>query len=556
MSLLPGFDMRRLQDFMKFVSGRTKPWDVQRPWPATQPPLAVPVKAPVEIIRPQGKLLQFRNNFNGAASHLDRAAIKGYLKAAFTGAALNTAAKLTLSAAIRSTDFTMGGASAIAGGVTGIWDDVRADFRQARTNALPGHAPLGRAQAVKQVWAQHRAKYGKKFALGAASGFAGAWGMDIAFDNADVLKGWYESCTTWIGDRLKEWTPPALRDFTIGLSAWFGERYTDIREKCTALKNWLLPKSPANDFTAPLRKKMSPLPDMGLPSAVESLELPEQTPAPPAAEIVEDQPAPGIVEEISEEPPPAELTPKQQLAALLDTSEPGTRLDDTVYSAIKGKAWAQNELIDGLYNGRYGFEKNRELAVKLAAEWSAPIKEQLVAHGAGSLSEGQKQLLLNLAYIEYNPANAALGIAHNPQDALDIIAKLERSWTGAPELAQQFADANDVITETEISPVNAEVASEIAPETPETLSCRAQQNPPGTPERFDIACDPFKGKLKPGDTISLGIDFSNGVHNAYTLDVGPAVIKTSNEEYLEQALFSVLSQAQPPETTPILTASQ
>lgn len=538
--------MEHLLNFMKFVGRRSPSWGgtwsviPREPGPVKTPP-EVPVEAPVKITRPPGKVIQFPRSFNEAASHFDRAAFKGYLKAAFTGAAMNTAAKLALSTAIRSTDVTMGGASALAGGVRSIWDDVKwsdikDDYHRALTNALPGHTPLTKMQAAKIIAAQTFIKHRKKFALGAASGFAGAWGADLLLDHLDV------------GEKLKEFAQP-LRDFTTGIGAWFSERYNDLKEKCIDLKNYLFPGPPANELTLP-GEKISPLPSIGLPSAAESLELPEHTPAPPVSEIIDNQPTPEIVQETTEELPQAELTPQQQLAALLDISMPGTPQDDTIYAAIKGKSWAQNDLIDGLYNGRFGFEENRELAAALTAEWSAPIREQLAARGADSLSEGQKRTLLNFAFMEHNSGNA--------QDALGIVKQLGRSWPGAPELAEQFSS----VTEASLEPENTEIladtkpAPEIAVGTPETISCHAQQNPPGIEERYDVACDPFESKLKPGDTINLDVNFNNGAKDMYTLDVGPSAAGTSNEKYLENALYSVLREVQPPETTPILTASQ
>ncbi len=566
--------MLLMKKIMALVSKTPQAWEVHRPQPATIPS-SRSTKAPVKITRPLGRLIHFpdiiKNN-----SYIDPSSIKGYLKTAFTvaagSAALNTAAKYALTTSIRSMDITMGGGSAVAGGLVSAYNEARKDYKSACENTLPGNKPLDFKDAVKLIWAQHRAKYGKKFLAGAAGGFAGAWGADLAFDNLDTLKEWGGSCSTWIGERWREWAPPSLQTFTVGLGAWLSEKYVDLREKLTDIKDrvmasfdsqkqlFSLPEErPALPLSPP--EPLGPIPE----SLIQTLEIP---PPPVAVEAIEEmvitQDAPTQknteipVTELTPEPeiteiPITDLTPRQQLAAFLDTSLHGTRPDYVVTKALQGTAWAQNEAIDGLYNGRFGFTQNRELAVKLAAEMSEPIKERLAAFGADNLLSSEKELLLKLAFMENNPANAAFGITHSPQDARDIVAKLGQSWYGAPELVpeltEEFAVVNDVDP-----PIEENFTAEQIAEMPEVMSCTAHQNPDGVLPQFEVACQPADAELNPGAVIGLDVE-SGGNHTPYKILVTEEALGKSKKKYLGSAFSSLLENMEEP-TAPTLTTAR
>lgn len=85
-------------------------------------------------------------------------------------------------------------------------------------------------------------------------------------------------------------------------------------------------------------------------------------------------------------------------------------MDEAVYYALKGKTWAMNDVIDGLYNGRNGFPKDPALAATLIQEFTAPLEGKPLAE----LSKANQDLLLKLAYMQFNPEHGKLGVEFNP----------------------------------------------------------------------------------------------------------------------------------------------
>ncbi len=535
-----------------------------RPAELRQQPLRVVNGAPPAakkippVIKPRaraGRLIEFPDIGNQATK-------KGYLTSSFLkgvllGGGAYMAAKYAVKSSIRSMDLTMGVGSALAGGAVSVGIDMLRDFNAARKNPLLGKKTLDAKGALKHIWQQNSRIYTKKFVVGTVGGLAGAWGVDWMIENPDTIKEWFKSGkewaepgTTWISDRWKEWAPQPLRDLTAGLGAWLGEKYAGLREKWTDIKDRVMTSFGSQTQAPSLPEDLPALPLFHPPlgtipeSMIQSLEIP----APPAPieaieEIVTTEAAPQEIIEITD----IELTPTQQFAAILDTSEPGSRPDYIVTKALQGTAWAQNEAIDGLYNGRFGFAQNRELAVKLAAEMAEPIKERLAALGPESLLEGEKKLLLNHAFMEHN-------IGHNPEGARDIVAKLGQSWYGAPELAPQlaeeFADAGDPAPLIEENFTPQQIA-----EMPDLISCTAGQNPADMSSAFEVACQPADARLKPGDAFSLTIK-SGGEPKILKAVIGDEILKTSPQEYLGEKISSLLEAVrEEPEPTPALVAA-
>ncbi|MCE7886956.1 MAG: hypothetical protein DYH13_05560 [Alphaproteobacteria bacterium PRO2] len=445
---------------------------------------------------------------------------KGFLKRAFApvaalgaGFALTAAFKLAVSTSIRATDVSMGLGSAVTGGITALAVEAIKDYRDVKKK----DSSLRLGQISKQIIAQHYKKYGIKTAMGFGAGFAGAWGADLLFDNFDI------------GEKLKEQTQP-WKNFTAGLSerwaafkndfslskskisAWISERWADI-------KNAFPPKSVSWQKITPSASAPLPMPS---PSAI-----PELSPAGIEPELSSS--GSNTIAERTSEPAEiavTELTPRQQLAELLDKSRPGSDMDKAVYHALQGKPSAMNRVVDGLYNERGGFTKDRKLAATLIQEFTAPLEGKPLAE----LSRAQQDLLLKLAYMQFNPEHAKLGVEFNPLHSLEIVEKLGRSWPGAPELAPSIPIAEP---------------EEIA-KAAEKISCTITQSPPDIQPQFKVHCLPNPEILKPGDSVNLGFDWNNGIHQDKIMVIGPKAATMPPRDYFKVAMFEILRNAKQP----------
>lgn len=462
-------------------------------------------KVPSERQTEPAKILTLHKTYNPQANEYSYPSKKSFLKRAFapvaalgTGFALTTAFKLAVSTSIRSTDVSMGLGSAFAGGFVGSGSEIIKDYRDAKKK----DSSLKFKEISKQIITEHYRKYGVKFATGFGAGFAGAWGADLFFDHLDI------------GEKLKEWTQP-LRNFTTGLSekwaafknefslkkvdAWFSERWADI-------KNVFPPKPVPWEKIIPLESAQLPPPSIPAVDYAAAPAIPEFSQAAPPRQLAAS--GQGTIveqtgEKITEVAVPEPLIPRQQLAGLLDISEPGSDMDKAVYNALQGKPSAMNRVVDGLYNGRGGFTKNRELAATLIQEFTAPLEGKPLAE----LSRAQQDLLLNLAYMQFNPEHAKLGVEFNPLHSLEIVEKLGRSWPGAPELAPHI-------------PI-PEPGEEIA----QKISCTITQNAPDIQPQFKVHCLPKPETLNVGDSINLAFDWNNGIHQNKTVFIGEKTAK-------------------------------
>lgn len=438
------------------------------------------------------KILTLHRTFNPHANEYSYPQKKGFLKSRFTQAAAvgfltHAGAKLLISTSVRALDIT-GSASAVTGGLVSVYSEMQKERKD---------LSLGWWDISKKILAEEKWKYTKKLGTGALAGFVGGGLADLALDYTDGF-----------GSTIKEWTRP-LRNWITGigdtLKNFTTEISTQLNEKWTGFKNWLFP---------------GPYIEKKVPSFVTDRTLPPlYSPMPDVTETIGVESSPDIIEQ-QLPTPVVELTTMQQFAGLLDTSDPKRRMDSTVYNALKGKLWAMNEAVDGLYNGRFGFPKNPELAAQLIQEYTASLE------GVEKLSKGQEELLLKLAFMKYNPENIELGVDYDPEGARNIIQKLSRSWVGAPELMEQFADAAPTA------------------KIPEEIFCTAQQNPPGIDPPFKISCAMPEGEVK-GDTI-LNLAF-DGAHGTHKLHLAPGTDPT-------EALSSMLSQLETPEAPELAAA--
>ncbi len=468
--------------------------------------------------------------------------IKGFLKNKFTQAAAvgfltGAGLKLAFSTSVRALDVT-GCASALTGGTFSAASEIRKDFKEARKD-------LSRMQAWKYITAQHKWKYTQKFAKGAVVGLVGAGLADVALDYTGV-----------VGNTLKEWTQP-VRNYTseviakTGIGAWFSEKWTDIKnefslkkigawfsERWADIKNVWPPKPVSWEKVTPLEStQLRPPPQL----ATENGGLASLPPIEKVREAaIEPQLAISGQNTINEQTSPATetavpdpLTPKQQLAQLLDISTPGSKMDEAVYYALKGKTWAMNDVIDGLYNGRNGFPKDPALAATLIQEFTAPLEGKPLAE----LSKANQDLLLKLAYMQFNPEHGKLGVEFNPLHSLEIVEKLGRSWPGAPELAPSIP----IVEPKEIAGAAQKV------------SCTITQNAPDIQPQFDVHCLPDPTALKPGDSIDLGFDWQNGVHQDKTMIIGDSAATMASKDYFKLAMRDILRNAKPPAATAQLT---
>ena len=433
--------------------------------------------------------------------------IKGFLKDAFTGAAagfaVTAAMKLAVSTSIRSMDITMGGGSALTGGLFNVWNEAKKDYDEARKITGPDQVFVARTQALKSIWSANKAKYGKKFMTGAGAGFAGAWGADLALDHADS-----------IGSKLKEWTQP-LRTFTSSIGEWVSTKWQAFKDIFSSTPPVIAaPHIPAQE-----------IPDEPLHAAASNV-------IPFAPAQTQTLPAPEISNEPAHEPQEILIETVSTRDSLIAMAT-GPGANAAIERAVNGNPAAQKEVIDGLFNGRFGSAQNKELAAQITTEFSERTREKL-AEGA-KLSESEKQLLLTYAFMSYTPRP---GIDHNPQESLDIIKRLGRSWHGAPELlAKVRGDVADI--------ASARAVSAPASIT-EAMNCTANQNPPAVDPQFRVSCVDSGGAFKPGNTIGLGVNFHNGQHSDYTLKIGPKAEHVPKESYIEQAVSSALSQVKPP----------
>ena len=468
--------------------------------------------------------------------------IKGFLKNKFTQAAAvgfltSAGLKLAFSTSVRALDVT-GCASALTGGTFSAASEIRKDFKEARKD-------LSRIQAWKYITAQHKWKYTQKFAKGAVVGLVGAGLADVALDYTGV-----------VGNALKEWTQP-VRNYTsgiiakTGIGAWFSEKWTDIKnefslkkigawfsERWADIKNVLPPKPVPWVKVTPLESaQLRPFPQLatengGLVSLPPIEEAREATIEPQVP--VSEQTA--IIEQTSpttEITVPDPLTPKQQLAGLLDISTPGSDMDKAVYNALQGKTGGMKDVIYGLYNGQNGFPKDRTLAATLIQEFTAPLEGKPLAE----LTRSQQDLLLQLAYMQFNPEHGEFGVEFNPLHSLEIVEKLGRSWPGAPELAPSIP----LVEPQEIA------------KAAEKISCTITENAPDIQPQFEVHCLPDPETLKPGDSINLTFDWNNGVHQNGTMTIGDNAATMSSKDYLKITMLDILKNAKPPSATAQLT---
>ncbi len=441
------------------------------------------------------------------ASYTKNPRIKGFLKDAFTGAAagfaLTAAMKLAVSTSIRSMDITMGGGSALTGGLFNVYNEAKKDYDEVRKITSPDQVSLARAQALKSIWSANKAKYGKKFMTGAGAGFAGAWGADLALDHSDS-----------IGSKLKEWTQP-LRAFTNNVGEWFSTKWQAIKDVFSSTPQ-------AVPVTHIPEQKIT---DESVHAAADNV-IPLahlQTPTHPTPEV-SNEPADETQEILLEK-----ISTRDSLIAMATGPGAGAAIE----RAMNGNPAAQKEVIDGLFNGRFGFAQNKELAAQITAEFSERTREKL-AEGT-RLSESEKQLLLTYAFMAYSPRP---GIEYNPQESLDIVKRLGRSWHGAPELLAKVRGGVEEI-------VSARAAVPPAAMT-EAMNCIADQNPPAVSPQFQVSCADSGGAFRPGNTIGLGVNFHNGQRGDYTLQIGPNAARVPKESYVEQAISSALNTVKPP----------
>ncbi len=469
--------------------------------------------------------------------------IKGFLKNKFTQAAAvgfltSAGLKLAFSTSVRALDVT-GCASAITGGTFCAASEIRKDFKEARKD-------LSRLQAWKYITAQHKWKYTQKFAKGAVVGMVGAGLADVALDYTGV-----------VGNALKEWTQP-VRNYTsgiiakTGIGAWFSEKWTDIKnefslkkigawfsERWADIKNVLPPKPVSWVKAPPLEStQLRPPPQLatengGLASLPPIEEIREATIEPqvtvPVQSAIIEQTSQPATEVVVPEP----LSPRQQLAGLLDISTPGSDMDKAVYNALQGKTGGMQDVIYGLYNGQNGFPKDLTLAATLIQEFTAPLEGKPLAE----LTRSQQDLLLQLAYMQFNPEHGKFGVEFNPLHSLEIVEKLGRSWPGAPELAPSIPIAEP---------------EEIA-QSPQKVSCTITQNAPDIQPQFKVHCLPDPNALKPGDSVNLAFDWYNGAHQNQTMIIGEHAATMPSKDYFKLAMRDILRNAKPPAATAQLT---
>lgn len=450
---------------------------------------------------------------------------KGFLKNKFTQAAAvgfltSAGLKLAFSTSVRAFDVT-GCASAFTGGTFSAASEIRKDYKEARQD-------LAFMQALRFMAAHHKWKYGGKFVKGAAAGFVGAGIADLALDYNNGL-----------GNTVKEWTQPVRNYISgmigkTGIGLGFSEKWAAFKnsfslnklgawlsEKWAAIKNAFPPKPVSWQKISPFESTQLRPPTL-LPTENGGIvTTPSINEA--SVEAVRDQRTLAQpIEELTE----VELTPKQQLAQLLDTSVSGSDMDKAVYNALQGKPSAMNQVVDGLYNGRGGFEKDRKLAATLIQEFTAQLEGKPFAE----LSKAQQDLMLKLAYMQFNPEHAKFGVEFDPLHSLEIVEKLGRSWPGAPELAPHIPIAEP---------------EEIAKAT-EKISCTITQNAPEIRPQFDVHCLPNPESLKPGDSVNLAFNWNNGIHQDKTMVIGPKAATMPPRDYLKLAMFEILKNAEQP----------
>jgi hypothetical protein len=226
-----------------------------------------------------------------------------------------------------------------------------------------------------------------------------------------------------------------------------------------------------------------------------------------------------------------------ELSALSGNAALSARAQETLNAALAGKASAMNEVIDGMLNDRFGFEKNRDLAIQLT--------KQLAATGD---AEGR----LKLAYMQYQ--GSFEGVNYNPKAALATIKDLGRSWVGGEallskaglavrNLAEQATIPTAEIVDT--APVSITIDPEaVVPESAQqVVSCTMSQL-----ESLDLSikCDAPTGEIKEGNFIFLRKIFRNGAEQARKLFIDAIPMGQSGSAYLENRMAAEAAMFDPP----------
>ncbi|MGB4057939.1 MAG: hypothetical protein WBK77_07630 [Alphaproteobacteria bacterium] len=391
--------------------------------------------------------------------------VKQSLKSLFVGAAMMGTAKLAFNTSVRALDVT-GFSAAVTTGTWRAVDEMVKDYKAIKYTE--DGIDLTTRDILRQIMTRDNGKkYAKKFGTGAAMGLAGAFGADYAIEH-------------W--DTIKDITKP-IRDFTgsffKSVSDWFGKAVNFVKNM-----------SPIKDAVA------ADKPDMKLMNASFHPAVDHHSIAPAIAA------APHVASALD------------ALEAKADSVAMTKKARHTIELALKGKSWAVNEAIDGMLNGRFGFEKNTALAVQLTKDMAA---------------HGDKGAALKLAYMQYTPRFSGLGIEHNPKAALATVKELGRSWVGGESLLEKamstgekaadtvkaLADAppgthRDIIAGTEGKRIHDTIYPRSAPSTSvcdlyEKTSFKPGERP------YSLDCHTDQRPFKSGDKITLHAHFNGGL---------------------------------------------
>jgi hypothetical protein len=223
-----------------------------------------------------------------------------------------------------------------------------------------------------------------------------------------------------------------------------------------------------------------------------------------------------------------------ELSALSGNAALSARAQETLNAALAGKASAMNEVIDGMLNDRFGFEENRELAIKLT--------KQLAESGD---VEGR----LKLAYMQYQ--GSFDGVEYNPKAALATIKDLGRSWVGGEGLLSKagvaakhaVAAATESISENVPDSLPASIVidpEEVIPaNSQESIACVI--NEPADAQKLVFNCAAETAPFVEGNFITLKRIFNDGVESIRQLLIRD-MNGMSKNDYLSVRLFEAASR--------------